>query len=449
LPAISASEHSPDERRTGPLAVWHRTPLYLRVVAALILGVAAGLTLGIRIVPAIEVSSLILRMLTALATPLILVAVVHALAHARIEGRVGLRLLGLLLVNTLVAIAVGLLVANLLQPGRWGGTLSGAAESAGRVDFWQVISESFPRSLIEPLLAGEWPQKDGPTVKIRSNVLQVIVVALAFGLAFRKVRQHQIQEGKSGYQVIESAIETVFGCFMVVLHWVIDLVPIAVFCVVASKVGKEGLRPFLSLAGLVVAVIAALLIQACYYLLRVRLGSWVTPKRLLQGCSDALLMAFSTASSTATMPVTFARLKERVGLREESASLGALVGSNFNNDGTALYEAMAALFIAQSLGIHLDFGQQLLVVLTSIFASVGAAGIPEAGLVTMTLVFSAVNLPTEYILTLLTVDWFLDRCRTTINVMGDMTVSCLLDGRKQAKPEEEPPAGFLEPETDP
>jgi Na+/H+-dicarboxylate symporter len=118
-----------------------------------------------------------------------------------------------------------------------------------------------------------------------------------------------------------------------------------------------------------------------------------------------------------------------VKLREQSASLGALVGANFNNDGTALYEAMAALFVSQMLGIHLDLPQQLLVVLTSILASVGAAGIPEAGLVTMTLVFSAVHLPTEQILTLLTVDWFLDRCRTVINVMGDVTVSCLLDGR--------------------
>ena len=129
------------------------------------------------------------------------------------------------------------------------------------------------------------------------------------------------------------------------------------------------------------------------------------------------------------MPVTYARLKDGVGLREQSASMGALVGANFNNDGTALYEAMSALFVSQMLGMHLSFWQQLLVVLTSVIASVGAAGIPEAGLVTMTLVFKAVGLPTEYILVLLTVDWFLDRCRTAINVMGDMNVSCLLDGK--------------------
>ena len=109
--------------------------------------------------------------------------------------------------------------------------------------------------------------------------------------------------------------------------------------------------------------------------------------------------------------------------------MGALVGANFNNDGTALYEAMAALFIAQMLGQDLSLALQLKVVTTSIIASVGAAGIPEAGLITMTLVFTAVGLPKEYIAILLTVDWFLDRCRTTINVLGDVNVSCLLDGR--------------------
>jgi len=129
------------------------------------------------------------------------------------------------------------------------------------------------------------------------------------------------------------------------------------------------------------------------------------------------------------MPVTYDRLRNGVGLRERSASLGSLVGSNFNNDGTALYEAMAALFVAQLLGVHLTPFQQVMVVLTSVVASIGAAGIPEAGLVTMTLVFSAVHLPPGYIALLLPVDWFLDRCRTAINIMGDINVSCVLDGK--------------------
>ena len=177
--------------------------------------------------------------------------------------------------------------------------------------------------------------------------------------------------------------------------------------------------------------------------MRIRFGSWVRPVHLLRGTRDALVMAFSTASSTATMPVTYACLQDRVGLREESASMGALVGANFNNDGTALYEAMAALFIAQMIGSTLTLRQQLMVVLTSVVASVGAAGIPEAGLVTMTLVFTAVGLPIEYIALLLTVDWFLDRCRTAINVMGDMNVSCLLDGKQRSGLSPQPSTGAI------
>src|SRR6185295_18606086 len=212
----------------------------------------------------------------------------------------------------------------------------------------------------------------------------------------------------------------------------------------ASIVGTKGFEPFYSLGAFVISVVFALFLQAIYYLARIWYKTWVSPLHLIRGSRDALLMAFSTGSSTATMPVTYNCLKEQVGLREESASLGALVGTNFNNDGTALYEAMSALFISQLLYTQhvqgysepLTLFQQFIVVLMSIVASVGAAGIPEAGLVTMTLVFKAVHLPTEYIALLLTVDWFLDRSRTMINVMGDMNVSCLLDGKvpRQAEP---------------
>jgi Na+/H+-dicarboxylate symporter len=220
------------------------------------------------------------------------------------------------------------------------------------------------------------------------------------------------------------------------LHWIIDVIPLAVFGVVASLVGVEGFEPLLNLGAFILAVLLALALQLVYYLVRIRLGSWVRPLNVLRGMRDALVMAFSTASSTATMPVTYACLREKVGVREQSASLGALVGANFNNDGTALYEAMAALFVSQLLGRDLTLTQQVLVVLTSVAASVGAAGIPEAGIVTMTLVFNAVGLPLTYIPILLPVDWFLDRCRTTVNVMGDVNVSCLLDGRER---ETQPP----------
>jgi DAACS family dicarboxylate/amino acid:cation (Na+ or H+) symporter len=243
-------------------------------------------------------------------------------------------------------------------------------------------------------------------------------------MALRKERERPIM-------TVGHLVEVFLNVLITILHWVIAVVPLAVFGIVASIVGTEGFVQFKALGIFVLSVLLALVIQAAYYLIRIRIGSWVSPVQLLRGGRDALVMAFSTASSTATMPVTYASLKEKVGLREQSASMGALVGANFNNDGTALYEAMAALFVAQMIGMDLSIQQQLMVVLTSIIASVGAAGIPEAGLVTMTMVFTAVGLPVQYIPVLLTVDWFLDRCRTAINVMGDMNVSCLLDGKQK------------------
>src|SRR5213075_1023405 len=258
-----------------------------------------------------------------------------------------------------------------------------------------------------------------------------IIIAVTFALATRRLDAPRIAQ-------VQAAIDIGFDLILIVLHWIIALVPLAVLCKVAFVVGTQGFKPFVALGWFIVAVIVALTLQAAYYLIRIRFSSWVRPLKLLQGTRDALAMAFSTASSTATMPVTYSCLRENVGLGEESASLGALVGSNFNNDGTALYEAMAALFVAQMTGTALNFTGQAMLVLTSVVASVGAAGIPEAGLVTMTLVFSAVHLPTGYIALLLPVDWFLDRCRTAINVMGDMNVSCILDGRTPHKPEHDP-----------
>ena len=470
----------------GWLDTWRKWPLYGRILGALVIGVLLGLLLGKRAHHLELPAKIILQLLGALAPPLILIAVTHVLMTTEISGKTALRLGGLLLLNTVVAICIGLFVANTVQPGTWmkdtalitkyqelQGELeklkatvedpkfkfnskvkklkseidqltlanekleSRVADSKSITDELksefndlkaevkdlktkidaatqvvsptQIIVDNIPKSLFGPL--GDKP-----------NVIGVIFIAVAFGVALRGQKDRPIK-------TVQDIVEVAYQSLITVLHWVIDLVPIGVLSIVAAVIGVKGFGPFVALGAFILAVLLALVLQACWYLLRIRLFSWCRPLEVLRGMRDSLVMAFSTASSTATMPVTYACLKDKVGVREESASLGSLVGANFNNDGTALYEAMSALFVAQMLGMQLSFGDQLLVVLTSIVASVGAAGIPEAGLVTMTLVFTAVKLPTEYIAILLTVDWFLDRCRTTINVLGDVNVSCLLDGR--------------------
>ena len=399
-------------KAAGPLGWWTELPLYLRILIGLVLGVAAGSLLGPSANGLDLPARLILRLLGALAPPLILLAVVHALLTAEIKGAVAWRLGRLLLLNTLTAIVVGLGVANALAPGRHAHLPPPPSVPESKTDLLNQFLDNIPDSLLRPF--------------VENRVIGVVLIALSFGVAARRLPPAQ-------QQFAEQLASLGFSCILTVLSWLIAFVPLAVFGKVASIVGSSGFGAFAAIGMFVVAVLLALCIQAVYYLTRIRFGSWVRPLGLLSGTRDALIMAFSTGSSTVTMPVTYDRLCHRVGLRQRSASLGALVGSNFNNDGTALYEAMAALFVAQMLGMHLSLLDQLLVVVTSVVASVGAAGIPEAGLVTMTLVFSAVKLPTEYIALLLSVDWFLDRCRTAINVLGDMNVACLLDGRERER----------------
>ena len=391
---------------------YHQTPLYIRILIALVIGIVIGFAVGPNASSLEVFSKIILRLLGALAPPLILIAVIHVLITSEIPAQSAGRLVWLLMLNTTVAILIGLVVANVLQPGKWSSIPVEPTEIAAKVvkgpNPVDLLMNNVPKSLFGPL--GD-----------QQNVIGVIMLAVAFGVALRKSKDRPLH-------TFRDLVEIAYDALLVALHWLIDLVPIGVLCIVASVVGKEGFEPFKALGGFVVTVIVALLLQSVWYLVRIRLLCWARPMYVLKGMRDALVMAFSTSSSTVTMPVTYACLREKVKLREQSASLGGLVGANFNNDGTALYEATAALFVAQLIGVELSIYQQILVILTSVVASVGAAGIPEAGLVTMTLVFTAVGLPTEKIALLLTVDWFLDRCRTTVNVLGDVNVSCVLDG---------------------
>ncbi len=410
------------------LTRWQKLPLYLRTLIGMILGAAVGLWLGVDAAALAKPGSILMGLLQMLAAPVAFFAIVHALAGAKIEKGKTPQLITLLITNTVMAILIGLLIANLIQPGKRKAlqeserigieqqavqlqdTISEAGKSAKEtqvIDSFYHILEKLPKTVLGPFTDG--------------NVLGVIILAILLGLALRKV--------SPDIHATTTTVKVFMDAFLAILHWVVQLVPFIVFGVVAAEVGKNGLSSFISLVWLIVAVLAALSLQFLYYMIRVSLQSWVSPRLLIHHCRDALVMAFSTASSTATMPVTYECLRANLKLRKQSANLGALVGANFNNDGTALYEAMAALFIAQLIGVELGLTQQLVVVICAMAASIGAAGIPSSGLLTMTLVLTAVGLPLEFSLLLIPIDWFLDRFRTMINVCGDLCVACVIDGK--------------------
>jgi DAACS family dicarboxylate/amino acid:cation (Na+ or H+) symporter len=411
-----------------PLLSWRSRPLYQRILAAMALGVALGVAARHWLEPelagqlshyVLDVGKLILRLLSMIALPLIFVAIVHALLVADVGARTARRLAVLLITNTLVAIVIGLLVANVLQPGAAAAPAVAPQAAFPHLDLWDELKRKLPESFFGALVPN-WATG-------QQDIIPAILIAVGLGVAMRRVRERG--DSRRGVDAIAELFETFYRIFLTALEWIVDLVPFAVLAIVMHVVATQGLAPFASLLRFVGAVLTALSLQAAYYLLRVRLQSWVRPMDFLRGGSEALLTAFSTASSTASAPINYHCLRYRIGLREESATMGALVGSNFNNDGTALYEAMGPLYISQMLGQPVPLLRQPLVAFMAVIASVGAPGIPEAGLVTMVLVFQAVGLPTEYVALLLPIDWFLDRCRTAVNVMGDMSVACVLDGR--------------------
>lgn len=401
---------------------WDHYTLTGRILTAVVIGLLIGLFLKTH--PALvnpaganilePISSIILRLLGALATPLIFVAIIHALLKANVTGKTARKLVVLLLTNTLFAVLVGLTVVNVFKPGDH-------VQLAGN----QIADEASLHSV-----AHRMPMSILSAIS-ENNIVYVILAAVAIGIALRSVRAEQQRTGRNSYRAAEDLSEITLLTLTKMIQWVIGLVPIAVCAIIADLVGHWNIVKLQSLGSFVGAVLFALAIQVVYYLVRLHMSSWITPIKFLNAGRSAFLTAFWTASSAATMPVTYRCMRDRAGTREESTSMGVLVGGSLNRDGTALYQAMATVFVAQLSGVPIALPRQLGVILASVMASVGAPGIPEAGMVTMLMIFHSLGLPPEYIGLLLAVDWFLDRCRTAINVMGHTSVTCILDGKEQ------------------
>ena len=413
-------------RAAGGLYNWWRArTINGRLVIALLAGILAGLLLRERAGDLQGVGSIFLRVLESLATLFIFVAILHTLLRTEVTGRTARRLIYLALTNTLAAVLIGILVGNVVQPGaRW--PLTRGAHGA---EYLSAVIAQPSNTVLQSLL--------------NNALLFIVLLGVAFGVTLRMTRQEQIRDGKKDYEVVEAFIATTYRSLSLMMNGIVMLFPLAVFAVIAAQVGKLDWHLFTALLGFSATVILALGLQVGFYLTRLWFRAAIAPVEFLRSAKEAIFTAFSTSSSAVTMPITYRNLRDKVGVRQRSAGLGILVGGHFNRDGTALYEAITPIFIAQAAaaaGIITSVGlvtplnsiQQMLVALMAVIASVAAPGLPNTGLITMVLVFRSVNLPTEYILLLPVVDWFLDRCRTVVNVLGSMTVTCLLDRRTAA-----------------
>ncbi len=418
-----------------------RLPLWLRILAGVIAGVALGLLFGTGpIVAGLgnrelgDLGLLFVRLLKALAVPLIFFAILDSLLRSKLEAKSGGRLLLICLLNVCVACAIGLALMNALRPGeRWRGHLR---ELSGLTR--EQLARAPPDATLSPLrnLDGYVPVSLlEPFAK--NAVISVELLALFAGAALRRVRVTGSERAKAGVATIEGFAEAGYETLIVMLTWVVQAIPFAVLGVVASVVGRTGFSAFAALGTFVGVILLGLALHGLlYYPSMAWLVGGKPPRVYLGRGADAILTGLSTNSSLATVPLTLRSL-ERMGVSPESARLSACVGTNLNNDGITLYDAMAALFLAQACGFDLGLGQQATVVLASLMAGVGITGIPEAGLIVLPLVLGAVGLPEAVVAAaiplVLPVDWIIGRARSAVNVMSDMLVAILLDaGRKPA-----------------
>lgn len=419
-----------------------RLPLYLQVIIAVFMGSAFGVVFGtdhygfnlLSNATLGQLGQVVIRLLKALATPLIFFAILEAMINTEITFKHGRRLLSLCGMNLTVAMLIGLTLMNTLKPGYlWQGRLTEmmafVQTEAGKIkpaiapegltlDPLKNIMGFIPESLVEPF--------------VKNNVIAIILLALLAGAAIRQFKQQALENDQSGLIMLEKLVSTCYLLLIQMLLWVVKAIPFAVFGVVAQVVGKSGLAVFELVAVFLITLLGGLMIHALiYYPCMAKWGGKMPIKRYFGLGADAILTGLSTNSSLATMPVTLRCLTDKMGISSRSARLSVCIGTNLNNDGIILYEAMAALFLAQAAGIQLDLSQQLIIIAASVMVGVGISGIPEAGLIALPLVLSTVGLPDTLILTavplITTIDWIIARCRSGVNVMNDLLIAILLE----------------------
>jgi proton glutamate symport protein len=355
-----------------------------------------------------RLGNLFLRLLQMVAVPLIvssLITGVLGMGKASQLGAMFLRTIAYYLLTSLLAISTGILMVRLLRPGLRGDLELApvgeppASESLGEILFRQVET-LIP---VNPIAALAEP-----------NFLSVISFSLAFAIFALRV-------GGSVADHIRQLFESLFAVMMAMTSAIIRLAPLGVFFLMVYVTATQGIQVFQALFWYLLTAILALVFHALLTLpLILHFVARVSPWRFAQALSPALLTAFSSASSNGTLPLTMACVEKRAGIDNRVCSFVLPLGATINMDGTALYEAVAVLFIAELyFGVELGLTQQLLVALTALLASVGAAGIPHAGLVMMVIILQAVGLPVEMQGIILAVDRVLDMCRTSVNVWSD------------------------------
>lgn len=363
-----------------------------------------------------------------IAVPLVLFSLVSGIASLKNTaqlGEMGGRAIGYYLISTVIAVSVGLITVNVVAP--WEALSGDAAEHIlenygadveSKISAAENVKEEGPLKFLVDLI----PQNIVQAASLNTNMLQVIVFAVLFGVALISIPDKNTQVVKSFFDGVNSIVLKMVDIIMY-------LAPIGTFALI-SKVFIDNSENFgdllLGIGEYGLTVITALIILILIYMLVIWGVVKRNPFQYIKSISPAQLLAFSTSSSAATLPVTMDCVTENVGVDRKVSSFVLPLGATINMDGTSCYQAVAAVFIANVMGFDLNLGDQLSIVLTATLASIGSAAVPGAGMVMLAIVLGHLGVPMEGIGLILGIDRILDMCRTVVNVTGDATISTII-----------------------
>lgn len=382
-------------------------PLYIQIIIGVILGVLGGIFFpeGTKYFSILGV--IFLNLLKMLIVPLILSSIIMGVVSASSTSSIkslGTKTFLYYICTTLLAIITGQILVNIIKPGFYSksielSTNSTVSNLSNNFNIMDLITEIIPKNIFQSISEGK--------------ILQIIFFAIIAGYFIGKLNEKH-------KNILVDFFDSLYKLMMKITDFVILLAPIGIFGLLYQTIAKSGIDVFKSLAMYFLTVVAALAIHFFITLpTLIYLFTQKNPYTFMRKMLTPLITAFSTSSSSATLPLTIQSIEKNAGVSSKISGFVLPLGATINMDGTALYECVAVIFIAQVTGVNLSFSQQMIVVFTSLLASIGAAGIPMAGLVMMSIILKAVGLPLEGVGLIIAVDRFLDMFRTATNVMSD------------------------------
>lgn len=422
---------------TAHLGTLIRQRLWLQVLVGMATGVAVGILIGPTsgyISP--EVSALagnwislpgrlFLISIQFVVVPLVVASVIRGIAAGESGeglGVLGVRTVVFFLATTVLAVGIGVLVATIMQPGQYldGAAMHDAMQAPATDAIGGTGAVAAPKvNDIPDIIIGLFP-KDPLSTFVSGNMLQIVIAAAIIGVALTMTPADQRKP-------LLDLLASVQAASMVIVGWVMRFAPLAVFGLLAHITSRVGLSALIGTSMYVATVLAGLFLLLLCYLAIGWFLAGRSPRRFLGAAKDVMLLAFSTSSSASVMPLSLSTTEEKLGVRPAVARFVIPLGTTINMGGTALYQGVATLFLAQVFGIELGVAGILLVVVMATGAAIGSPGTPGVGIVVLATILTSVGIPPAGIAIILGVDRILDMCRTVVNVTGDMTACVTID----------------------